>query len=366
MKRLLISLWVASAALVQAETIADLTAEALRSNPELRFYEAQLAALPKGSETKPPVLEQPLGFRSSDALRDALLNRDRELVALYVDEFRFALAAEVRLKAIAYQGSLESAATAADLAARIQALVKMLEQRPAAGTESLIERRILEGAALPFVRVAAEQKLAAEQTRLALNHLLGRLADTPINVTDAFTLPLEEKPTAPSEALLNAQRKAELTRGLSGFDAVESIEKYAVGPWFTRGGLGAFDPLDMVTQFGGSSIPQRERLLADAERKLQRELARRSAAYLSARDVVQAIPADLIANLAAVSEVADRQYRVGALSANLLIEVNREWLDALEIRNEAILQLWRNRLDLELLLLPAPTRTGTITVNPKN
>lgn len=366
MKRILILLWVASATLIHAETIDALIAEALKANPELHFYEAQLSTLSKGVETKPPVLAQPLAFRSSDALRDALLNRDRELAALYVEEFRFALAAEVRLRAIAYQGSLESAATSGDLAGRIQALVKMLEQRPAAGTESLIERRILEGAALPFVRVAAEQKLTASQARIALNHLLGRPAKSPLTVTDAFVLPSKEKPAAPSEALLIAQRKAELARGLSGFDAIESVEQFPVGSWFTREGLGAFDPLDMVTQFGGSSIPQRERLLADAERKIQREIERRTAAYLSAREVVQAIPTDLIANLAAVSEVADRQYRVGALSANLLIEVNREWLEALETRNETVLQLWRNRLDLELLNLPAPTRTGTITVNPKN
>ncbi len=364
MKRLILFLLLAKAA--GAETLDALTAEAVRANPELRFYEAQLAALPKSAKATPPVLAYPLSFRAADALRDAMLNQDKELAALYVTEFRFALAAEVRLRAIAYQGAMESATTAADLASRIQALVTLLEQRPAAGTQSLIERRILEGAALPFVRAAAEHKLIAEQTRIDLNSLMGRPADASLDVTDAFALPPAEEPTLSGERLLIEQRKAELDRGLAGVDAIEAVEKYSVGSWFTREGSGAFEPLEMVTQSGASTLPQRERLQADAQRKIERELARRLTAYRSARGVAEAIPPDLIKNLGAASELADRQYRVGALSANLLIEVNREWLDALETRNEVILQVWRNRLDLELLQLATPQRTGIITVNPKN
>jgi hypothetical protein len=46
-----------------------------------------------------------------------------------------------------------------------------------------------------------------------------------------------------------------------------------------------------------------------------------------------------------------RQYRVGALGVNLLIEAHREYLDALQARSEAVIQAWRNYLDLELLTL---------------
>ncbi len=129
----------------------------MRANPELRFYERNSPRCPKAPRPLRPYSHIRLAFRAADALRDAMLNQDKELAALYVDEFRFALVAEARLRAIAYQGCRGERATAADLAARIQALVKLLEQRPAAGTQSLIERRILEGAALPFVRAAAEQ-----------------------------------------------------------------------------------------------------------------------------------------------------------------------------------------------------------------
>ncbi|HEU4678949.1 MAG TPA: hypothetical protein VFS35_05470, partial [Terrimicrobiaceae bacterium] len=51
--------------------------------------------------------------------------------------------------------------------------------------------------------------------------------------------------------------------------------------------------------------------------------------------------------------LAERQYRVGALGVNLLIEVHREYLDALQARYDAVIQAWRNHLDLQLLNLPA-------------
>ena len=51
------------------------------------------------------------------------------------------------------------------------------------------------------------------------------------------------------------------------------------------------------------------------------------------------------------SDLAERQYRVGALGVNLLIEAHREYLDALQARSEAVIQAWRNYLDLELLTL---------------
>lgn len=345
----------------QAETPDQLAEEALRANPELRYYESLLAGSAKGS---PPVLTQPLNFRSAEALRDALLNQDKPLAALYLAEFRFALAAEVKLRAIAYQGTTESAAVATDLAARVQALAKMLEQRPAAGTESIIERRILEGASLPFVRTAATEKLEAEQGRLELNALLGRTPEAPLVVTDAFALPSPDDLPSPAQRLLMAQREAELARGLTGFDPITATEKFTAGGWFTQEGLGAFEPLETVTQPAGARTTQLERLRADAQRRLDRELARRTMAYRGALEVAQAAPPDLIKNLGAAAELADRQYRVGALSSNLLIEVNREWLDTLEARHEAVLQAWRNRLDLELLQLAAPTRAGKITVNP--
>jgi hypothetical protein len=152
-------------------------------------------------------------------------------------------------------------------------------------------------------------------------------------------------------------------------DAANEIESFAVGGWFTREGLGANETVAGVTRPGataGSTIGEtKARLLEDARAKLARETAQRRAAAKAARDVAQAISPKLIENLRGASDLAERQYRVGALGVNLLIETHREYIDAVQTRNEAVIQAWRNSLDLDLLTLPAPKPPAKVIVDPK-
>jgi cobalt-zinc-cadmium efflux system outer membrane protein len=353
---------------VRSFTPEELVNLALSNNPELRFYEQQVAALPKPSSAMSPVILQPLDFPSRENFRRAVLNLDAELARFYLAEFRFALAGQVRLKAMEYQAAMETSATADDLASRISTLVRMLEERPAAGVQALIERRILEGAALPFVRQASEAGVRANLLRTELNGLIGREPNAELRVTGSFVLPQETQAKQSSDSLLLKIREAEIARGLVGLDAAGEIESFAVGGWFTRDGLGASDALVGVTRPGataGSTFAQtRERLLEDARAKLTRETAQRQAAVQAARKMAEAISTKLIENLRAASDLAERQYRVGALGVNLLVEAHREYLDALEGRHEAVIQAWRNSLDLDLLTLPAAP-VGKVTVNPK-
>jgi outer membrane protein, heavy metal efflux system len=351
-------------------TPEELVALALSDNPEL-FYEQQVSALPKPSSVKLPIITQPLDFPSRESFRRAVLNLDSGLARLYLAVFRFALAGTVRLRAIEYQAATESASTASDLASRISALVKMLEARPAAGVQALIERRILEGAALPFLRQAAEANVKRELLRTELNGLIGRQANEELSVTGSFALPSESPDRTAGEPLLLKMREAEIARGLVGLDAASEIESFAVGGWFTRDGLGASETVADITRPGataGSTIGEtKNRLLEDARAKFARETTQRRAAAKAAREVAAAISPELIENLRGASDLAERQYRVGALGVNLLIETHREYLAALESRNEAVIQAWRNSLDLDLLNLSAsPNSPGKVIVNPKS
>jgi outer membrane protein, heavy metal efflux system len=338
-------------------TAEELVALTLSHNPELRFYEQQVSTLPKASSAKPPIIAQPLDFPFRDNFRRAVLNLDTSLAQLYIGVLRFALAGAVRLKAMEYYAATESAVTATDLASRISALVRMLEERPAAGVQALIERRILEGAALPFVRKAAEANVRRELLRTELNGLIGRPANEELNVPGNFALPPEPPEQRADTPLLLKIREAEIARGLVGLDATSEIEPFAVGAWFTREGLGANEEMAGITRPGstaGSSINEtKTRLLEDARSKLERETVQRRAAAKAARDVASVISPELVDNLRSASDLAERQYRVGSLGVNLLIETHREFLDALQTRNEAVLQAWRNSLDLDLLNLPA-------------
>lgn len=351
-----------------AQTSDELVAEALKNNPELRFYTAQIEALPKTAQLASPRIPIPLDFPSREKFRAAVLNLDKELAELYLAEFRFALAGTVRLKAMEYQAATETASSANDLAGRTAALVKMLEERPAAGVAAVIERRILEGASLPFIRTAAEEKVAKDLLRTELNGLLGRKPNDELSVNGSLVSP-PQSPNPGTEALVLKIREAEIARGLAGLDAALDIEGFQVGPWFTKEGLGANDPLSGMTIPGatGGSGPaeRRRRLIEDAQMKLDRELAIRRTALEASREVAAAMPETLIENLKSASDLAERQYRVGALGVNILIEAHREYLDALEARNQAVSQAWRNSLDLDLLTLPAKQPAGKITVNPK-
>ena len=349
----------ASAAAESSErsfTPEELVTLARSNNPELRFYEQQVSALPKPSAAKPPAISEPLDFPSRVSFRRAVLNLDAELARLYLAVFRFALTGTVRLKAMEYQAATASAVTANDLASRISALVTMLEGRPAAGVEALIERRILEGAALPFLREAAEANVRRELLRRELNGLIGRPTDEELSVRGDLALPPEFVEQTPDDPLLLKIREAEIARGLVGLDATSEIEAFAVEGWFTREGLGASDAVAGLTRPGttaGSTLGEtRMRLLEDARAKFVRETAQRRAAVKAARELAAAIPPELVENLRSASDLAERQYRVGALGVNLLIEAHREYLEALQARNEAVIQAWRNHLDLELLNLP--------------
>ena len=138
-------------------------------NPEWKFYSAQVAALPDPLKIEVPIVGQPLEFPSRDKMRAAVLGLDAGLARLYLAEFREVLESDARLKAMEYASSSHIAGVAADLAERISALVKMLDERPAAGVGELVERRILEGAAIPFVTQAAEFKVRAEILKNEIN-----------------------------------------------------------------------------------------------------------------------------------------------------------------------------------------------------
>ncbi len=116
-----------------------------------------------------------------------------------------------------------------DLADRISALVKMLAERPSAGVESLIERRILEGAALPFVKDAAElpprqaaqeRKSTASPAKAPMRNFLRdrRFRCCHQNVTD-----IRLRPTACFKKI----RSAEIERGISGLGSASELEAYS-------------------------------------------------------------------------------------------------------------------------------------------
>ena len=189
-----------------------LVAEALEMNPELRFYEAEIAAARAGRKNagqwaNPEVsgvvgqkrvtggglgaegvawsvsVVQPFEWPGRLGLRKAIANRELELAGLGLDLFKAALAARVRTLAYGLFAAQEKAAAAGEVAGRFTALREVLVQRDPAGLTPLLETRVIEATELNAQRKASEATLVTQAALLELNQLRGVAPGLRLSVT---------------------------------------------------------------------------------------------------------------------------------------------------------------------------------------
>lgn len=390
----LILLLQARATFGAAVTTLSLVQEAVSQNPELRFYEAELAAArsvrktvarPAAPEVSGSVghkrtketsgrlagegvawsvgVSQTIEWPGRLGLRKAIANYDIALAELGFARFKSALAARVRGQAHAVAAAAEKARVAREVADRYRALREVLVQRDSAGVTPQLELRILEATEVTLRRRASDAALQADDARLALNQLLGRPVDASIEVE----LAEPELRTIPSiDALLAAAqtnnfdlrlRTVELEQ--QGFRVAlarnESRPAFTVGPQFSEENAGGQDRI-----FGlGISFPlplwrnniagvetararqvQAETMLDTARREVERRVVSASRGYETRRAEAAQWRADSIKQFADAAELADRHYRLGAVPATTYVELQKQYLDAVETlldtRREAI------------------------------
>src|SRR5439155_2770866 len=186
-------------------------ADALEKNPELKFYEAEIAAAKGGRKTaglpgNPEVngavgeksvrgvglsgegvawsvsVVQPYECPGRLGLRKAIANRDINLAELGYERFKVALVGRVRSLAFGLFAAQEKASAAREVAHRFQALREMLVQRDPAGLTPLLETRVIEATELIMQRRASEAALAMQAALLRLNQLRGLAPDARLSV----------------------------------------------------------------------------------------------------------------------------------------------------------------------------------------
>src|SRR6266446_6786736 len=187
-----------------AVLVEDLVAEALKSNPELNFYLAEISAAKAGRKSaalwpNPEVsgsvgyknsrerstglsaegvawsvsLVQPFEWPGRIGLRKSIANREVELAELGLERFRIALSSRIRVAAYRLFAAQEKAAAAREVAERFRALREVLVQREPAGVTPLLETRVIEATELTMQRKASEAELASQAALLELNQLRG-------------------------------------------------------------------------------------------------------------------------------------------------------------------------------------------------
>ncbi len=365
-------------------SLDELVAEALDKNPELNFYRAEISAAygskkSTGAWANPEVSAEIGHKRANDsvgalagegaawavsvnqtfeypgrlALRKAIANRDIQLAQLGFDQFKSALAARVRLLGYNLFSAQEKFTAAREVADRFQALTDVLVQRDPAGLTPLLETRIIEASTITLQRQAAAATIAAQTALLELNQLRGQPPGAGLRISEA-NLNFSKAPsleTLTAAARTNAFemriRQAELEQ--QGFKVSlahnERFPGVTVGPFISQEkaadketiiGLGVSIPLPLWNRNTGNieMAKAREQQAQTSLIITQREVERRvmeSALVLQVKlGEISKWRDDSIQQFREAAELADRHYRLGAVPVATYVELQKQYLEAIE------------------------------------
>lgn len=393
----------------RAISISELMAKTLAANPEIRFYEAEIAAakagrVAAGRLSNPELnldagrkrtlgndargeglaystaLAQPIEWPGRLGLRKAIANRDMALAELGLERFRAFLSAKVKTLGYALATQQENAAAAAEVADRFTSVREVMVQREVGGVAPVLEAKIIEATEVVVQRKAGQAAVEMQNALLEINQLMGRRADTPLEVQRAEF----PKPEAASlAALLNmaAERNYDLRVRRSELEqqglkvALAKNERYptfTVGPSFSQEkaadretiiGLSFSMPLPLWNN-GQPAVNTAEARRIQAEASLQatlRDVERQiTEAWLILQTQQKRLDGwkpDALKSFADAAQLADRHYRLGAVPLSTYIEMQDKYLEATEAINATRLEVLRAALDLEQLTGTAAAKT---------
>jgi cobalt-zinc-cadmium efflux system outer membrane protein len=374
-----------------------LVSEALGANAELAFYQAQLEGskavtrlagrldLPKaelqGGQVRSKNLDHSMAGEGAMwsasvrqsfewpgrlGLRKAIANQDVALATLGLEAFRRELSGKVRENALGLASAEEKSRVARAVADRFRALREVLVQRDPAGIAPQLEVRILEATELTLRRRASEFALAVDAERVRLNLLRGAALDAPLQVKRV----LPELPERPALDRLMAAantnnfelrtRAAELVQQGFRVDLArnERWPAFEVGP-MTMGqdgstldrivGVGVAFPLPLwrprTANIAAAEAKRQQAVavLAVARREVERRVVSAARGYDSRLAELAHWRSDVVSQFESAAELADRHYRLGAVPATTYIELQKQYLDAVEAhldtRREALAAL---------------------------
>ena len=380
-----------------------LVAETVAKNPELKFYEAEIAAakggrMTAGEWTNPelsgelgskrvrdlggnkigdgPVwsvsLSQTFEFAGRVSLRKAIANRQIELARLGLEQFRAALA--MRARTLGYQllAAQQRAEAAQEVAKRFQDLLAVLVQRDVAGVAPMLETRIIEASAFTLNRRASEATIAARNAQFELNQLRGLPVSTPVEVART-NIPLQTAPALESLMAMAREHNFDLRARIAELEQqglrvqLNQNERWptvTLAPYFAGEnasdrqrafGLGVTVPLPLLNRNAGNIATAKARQ-AQAEVALNvalREVERKVAAHRAAYDIFIAEmakwPADAAEKFRDAARKGDENYRLGALPVATYTELQKQYLDTVDALLSTQGDALESRQQLELL-----------------
>lgn len=377
-------------------TIADATREVLSMHPAASALQAQIdaaTALRKQAGYRPnPEASFGAGYKDADVdsgyeaeaslvfpierkgkreARLGIAESDQQIAEAELAGLRRDISLQVRTLAYEYLTASVDAEIAGEIAERSRVMIELLRQRPAAGPAILLELKVIEASLVEFQKSAREFNAQRDIARRSLNLLLGRDPDTLLEITDTLSVPSVsyelsdlEKGLARNPAQI--KRLAEVQRAIYEAETarMEAKPDMSVGPYV------AYEELDgSETTLGVAfSIPlmwrnRNQGAIAAAEATIIAVEARAAAdlnaakleavrihrMYEAAVEQANAIPPEQVEALHDAADLADRQYRLGAIPVQLFLEVQREFLSVQLLRHNALLEALKNEAVLQWL-----------------
>ncbi len=363
-------------------TLDALVADVLEYNPELNFYRAEIAAAKGERRTaatwaNPEVstsvgqkrvtsgglsgegvawavsVQQTFEWPGRIPLRKAIANHQMQLAELGFAQFKTTLAARTRMLAYNLFAAQEKAAAAKEVAERFQQLREVLLQRDPAGLTPQLETRIIEATELTFRRKATDTTLSSQSALLELNQVRGAPWTNAVTIQPvklAFT-------NAPEQGLLLAaaqtnnfelqMKRVELEQqgfkvSLARKDGYPSL---TVGPYFSQEragdreqqvGVGVSIPLPLWNRNKGNvetaeaRQKQGETALYVAQRDLDRRIVEKALTYQTKLAELGNWRPESVEEFRKAAELADRHYRLGAVPIATYVELQKQYLEAVE------------------------------------
>ncbi len=306
---------------------------------------------------------QPLEFNGRIALRRAIADRQIDLAMLGYQHYTATLAARARTLAYTLFTASTKADAASAVAARIESVAAVTVQRDIAGPSPLIGVRILEAGALT-ARRQAETAVADYSAAL---YELNQLRGFPFASRIRLITPRLALPTLPPQSVLveraqtrNFEIRSLLTeldqQGLKTSLARRSrVGSINVGPYYRQETAGTTDrfagihvtvPLPLWNRQAGdvaveqARAAQAESALFAQVRTVERTLFDQAAIYRARTASLARLPADSAARFREMADTAERSYRLGAVTATVYLDAQRQYLEAstaiLDTRREAL------------------------------
>jgi outer membrane protein, heavy metal efflux system len=389
----------------QAETVTALVDQAIKTNPELRFYNSEITAAKAGKATASqyanpdlstnlgrksithpsgergesgPIwraeLAQTFDFPGRIALRKAIADRDISLAELGLLQFRTLLGNQVRKHAGDIILLRKQADATRAVRERIAEVIAVLVQRDTGNISAKLERRMLEASLLTHDHALTQADKEAASSVATLNLLCGRAPDAELQLGDeTITLPaaptlaaLKERAAIGNFELL--QKRVQLARQGLRIDLSKSERWGSIkfGP-YTEGekygdeldtvvGLSLSIPLPLWNKGEGAIAAEKARqagaqaMLAATLRDLERDLTIQRQGYAAELTALTRWQPETESEFKSAAEDADHHYRLGAVPATTYLEMQRGYLEALTALIDTRRQAWLHRMELERLI----------------